>query len=260
MSHSPSRSYSPLTFLRGALLVSGFGLAILAAFVTGSDTASEDQMLALETITERTDGKPAVPDTDDTKTKAGNGSQTRSPDDVGWLTIDGTAIDYPIVQSGEGTPSDWYLSHDYWGSPSLHGHPFLDTRSRLDGQHLLIYGHRVGTTEKMFTQISSSHEPDRFMSIGSATWTGNDQVPSMFLPLCSLKVDETYAAIQTFTFDGVEGLRRWLSALAERSNAQAPNARRLIEKSVRALTLVTCSSAVPNGPERTLMIFVASYG
>ena len=38
-----------------------------------------------------------------------------NPDTVGYLKIDGTAIDYPVVK---GKDNDYYLTHDFYGEKS----------------------------------------------------------------------------------------------------------------------------------------------
>lgn len=51
--------------------------------------------------------------------------QARNPDVCGWLTIDGTNIDYPFVQ---GATNMDYINRDVTGAFSLSGSVFLDSR------------------------------------------------------------------------------------------------------------------------------------
>ena len=46
-----------------------------------------------------------------------------NPDTVGYLKIDGTAIDYPVVK---GKDNDYYLTHDFYGEKSKSG-PVMTT-------------------------------------------------------------------------------------------------------------------------------------
>ena len=64
-----------------------------------------------------------------------------NPDYAGWLTVDGTQADLPVVL---GTDNTWYLDHDFYGATSRHGTLFLDRQTdlALDG-NLLIYGHNM---------------------------------------------------------------------------------------------------------------------
>ena len=64
-----------------------------------------------------------------------------NPDLAGWIHIDGTKIDYPVMS----TPQDkeFYLHRGFDKNESFSGVPFLDTDSSLDGNHTVIYGHNM---------------------------------------------------------------------------------------------------------------------
>lgn len=59
-----------------------------------------------------------------------------------WITIDGTNIDYPVMQGNDNIK---YLNTDPFGEYSLSGSIFLDSRSAPDFTDLysLIYGHHM---------------------------------------------------------------------------------------------------------------------
>ena len=62
-------------------------------------------------------------------------------DCIGWLTIDGTNISYPVMY----TPSEpqKYLRRSFYGQYSQSGVPFLDGRCSTVGGNLIIYGHNM---------------------------------------------------------------------------------------------------------------------
>lgn len=62
-------------------------------------------------------------------------------DCIGWLSIDGTNISYPVMH----TPSDpqKYLRRNFYGKYSQSGVPFLDGRCNLQNTNLIIYGHNM---------------------------------------------------------------------------------------------------------------------
>lgn len=62
-------------------------------------------------------------------------------DCIGWLSIDGTNISYPVMH----TPSDpqKYLRRNFYGKYSQSGVPFLDGRCNLESTNLIIYGHNM---------------------------------------------------------------------------------------------------------------------
>ncbi|WP_312637314.1 class B sortase [Oscillibacter sp.] len=66
----------------------------------------------------------------------------QNPDIMGWLKINGTRIDYPVMQSGE--DPEFYLEHDFEKQANKNGVPFLDTRYSPEGSDvLLIHGHNM---------------------------------------------------------------------------------------------------------------------
>lgn len=62
-------------------------------------------------------------------------------DCIGWLSIDGTNISYPVMH----TPSDpqKYLHRNFYGKYSQSGVPFLDGRCDIQSTNLIIYGHNM---------------------------------------------------------------------------------------------------------------------
>lgn len=66
-----------------------------------------------------------------------------NPDFVGWIKIDGTGVNYPVMQSkGDG---EFYLSRDFDKNYNAHGVPFLDERCDVaDADNYVIYGHHMG--------------------------------------------------------------------------------------------------------------------
>lgn len=82
---------------------------------------------------------------------------TENADCIGWLSIDGTNISYPVMH----TPSDpqKYLRRNFYGKYSQSGVPFLDGRCDLQSSNLIIYGHnmRNGT---MFSDLKRYMDRD----------------------------------------------------------------------------------------------------
>lgn len=65
-----------------------------------------------------------------------------SDDMVAWITIDGTNIDYPVMQYSDNVK---YLNTDPYGNYSLSGSIYLDSRNSPDfsDDYSLIYGHHM---------------------------------------------------------------------------------------------------------------------
>ena len=78
-------------------------------------------------------------------------------DCIGWLSIDGTNISYPVMH----TPSDpqKYLRRNFYGKYSQSGVPFLDGRCNPQSTNLIIYGHNM-KNGKMFSDLKKYADKD----------------------------------------------------------------------------------------------------
>lgn len=79
-----------------------------------------------------------------------------NPDVVGWLKIDHTTIDYPVVQAEDNA---YYLTKDFHRNDNVTGSIFMDYRNRIDEQqkHWIIYGHYM-KDEIMFKGLLKYNE------------------------------------------------------------------------------------------------------
>jgi sortase B len=83
----------------------------------------------------------------------------QNADMVGWIKIDGTVIDYPVMY----TFDDFYLSHGFDKEESKSGVPFIDKRCTVEpfGTNTIIYGHHMknGT---MFAGLENYKDADYY--------------------------------------------------------------------------------------------------
>lgn len=63
-------------------------------------------------------------------------------DMVGWLSIPGTEIDYPVMQKAG---NEYYLHHDFYGEENRHGCLFVKDIADVNtpGDCFIIYGHNM---------------------------------------------------------------------------------------------------------------------
>lgn len=101
-----------------------------------------------------------------------------------WITMDGTNIDYPIVQ---GSDNEEYLNKDVYGEYSLAGSIFLDSRCSRDFEDFdeLVYGHHMEKHE-MFGDLDLYLEKDFF----DQNTTGTLLVPGKKIPVTVVAVME----------------------------------------------------------------------
>ena len=86
--------------------------------------------------------KPVVIEDDETPLTSYNAPSKIGNDYRGWLTIDGTFIDYPIMQ---GKDDFYYATHDAFGASKLTGITYLASANSPDfsDNYNIIYGHHM---------------------------------------------------------------------------------------------------------------------
>jgi|SRR5690625_2556293 len=85
----------------------------------------------------------------------------QNEDIVGWITVDGTKIDYPIVQAEDNVK---YLNRNFYLEESRAGSIFLDYRNDIrliDEKNIVIYGHRM-KDGSMFQHVTKFLDEDFF--------------------------------------------------------------------------------------------------
>ena len=83
--------------------------------------------------------------------------QGENPDVIGWITIPGTDIDFPVCQAPADDP-DYYLSHDAHGDWNCFGAVYLDADCAEGGlmgsANAVILGHHI-SGDLMFAPVAS---------------------------------------------------------------------------------------------------------
>lgn len=73
-------------------------------------------------------------------------------DMVGWITVNGTEIDYPIVRT---TDNGYYLQRNFYKEKDYNGWVFMDYRNNIDvlDDNTIIYAHNRFTSGVMFGSL-----------------------------------------------------------------------------------------------------------
>jgi len=72
---------------------------------------------------------------------------------IGWIKIDGTNIDYPVMQNKN--QPEYYLRRNFYKKYSSYGTPFLAYECNLEtSENLIIYGHHM-QNKKMFGELEN---------------------------------------------------------------------------------------------------------
>lgn len=162
-------------------------------------------------------------------------------DFVGWLTIDGTIIDYPVVKSSEDDP-DYYLRRNFNKEYSYAGCLFVGAGCDTDSDCFVIYGHNL-KTDNMFGTLDDYIDVDfvekhPYIRLGTPDGDYTYKVFSAFQTKISKNNDE---------FRYYESV----GELTEEEYAQ-------VVGNVRSLSVISRSD-VPQYPQQILYLSTCSY-
>lgn len=150
---------------------------------------------------------------------------------VAWLTLDGTKIDYPVMQ---GTDNSRFLNTDPFGAYSLSGSIFLDSRCSPDfsDEYSMIHGHHMDYG-KMFGALDDFLSKEYLESHRTGTLMvgrNADRVYSLDV-FASMQVSAKEQTVFDMKQDGIRAyIHSHASVLKEESDA-------------RILALSTCADA-----------------
>lgn len=152
---------------------------------------------------------------------------------IGWISIDNTAVDYPVMHTPEWPQK--YLRLNFYQQYSDSGVPFLDYRCTLDSDNLIIFGHnmRNGT---MFSSLKEYLNEGHLSSNSTILLETEDGAHefTIFAVACVDKLDSWYSFINAESEDDFNEAVQRIIRNAYYTNGDAP------EYGDRLLTLSTC--------------------
>jgi len=157
---------------------------------------------------------------------------------MAWVTMDGTAIDYPIMQADNNSK---YLKLDPFGNFALAGSIFMDSRNKSDftDDYTIIYGHHM-EGDNMFGALDRYRDEGWFNSHKTGTLITREGVEYTLTAFAVIEVPTSVPEIFNTTFsnninDRIDYVRKNAMFFEEPSG----------EKNILALT--TCVSATSSG-------------
>ncbi len=94
-----------------------------------------------------------------------------NPDVWGWISVDDTGIDFPIMFSGD---NEYYLDRTPTNETNRNGSIFADGRTESsleDNRNLIVYGHNMSTANIMFSELIDFTREDIFNTRGITVYT-----------------------------------------------------------------------------------------
>lgn len=106
-------------------------------------------------------GEKPAPTAKPTKTKSPTKQvlEEKNKDIVGWIKIDGTNVNYPVVQTDN---NSYYLDHNFKKQSSAAGAIFMYAENTFKDENISIYGHHMNNTkyEIMFSELVNYYNKD----------------------------------------------------------------------------------------------------
>lgn len=247
-------------------VIAGVALLAVGAALLLGERSGVDRYAALARDTRASVSDPAA--VGSTGPGQGNGGDaaagrdwdkilSENPEVAAWVSVANTDVDYPVMLPSEDKPADWYLRRDLWGDYSLAGTPYLERGTTATTPHSLVFGHHMASTGGMFTQLADDWDQGRFDEIGDLTWETPDGASRDLVPLFSMKVNKWYQPIQRTDLSDTTQLRSWLREVGADAWATADDWQGKADRATKAVTLVTCASAIADRDTRTVTVFVS---
>ena len=172
----------------------------------------------------------------------------QNPDLVGWLTIQGTKVDYPVVQKAE--DNDYYLNHSFDGSEDSAGTIYVDYRSDIVNPttNTMVYGHNMknGT---MFGSLKNYLQEDffkeyRYIQFNTIYEHRLYQVVSVCLSEVAYQDDDSY---RYYNFIQANNMEEWQAFVNNVDSLAIYQSDVSLSPADEILTLSTCNSYTEDG-------------
>lgn len=167
------------------------------------------------------------------------------PDLVGWISIDDTKIDLPVMQTSDNA---YYLDKDVNGSADVNGTLFLDCRDDFvkPSTNLIIYGHNM-KSGAMFGGLKQYLEESYFLTHDKIQFdTIYEKQTYQIIAVCLSDVGDE-GAYRYYNFIEAESDSDLDAFLSNIRNCAVYDKTQDVTKSDSLLTLSTCNNYVEDG-------------
>lgn len=174
-------------------LILAFVLLGLGFYLPGFIQKEKDESFRDEVVKEEVFPKDTVPEEKIDFEKLKDVNQ----DIYAWITIPGTTIDYPVLQSGDSKAEDYYLKHNVFGDSDIHGCIYSQKCNARDFSDsvTVLYGHNM-RDGSMFQQLHKYEDEDIFYKKG-------------FIEVYTPEAKRVYQVVAAYTMPAESILDKW---------------------------------------------------
>lgn len=169
-----------------------------------------------------------------------------NPDTVGWLTVNNTTVNYPVVQANN---NSYYLNHDFNKNSNSLGWVFMDYRNNANDldQNTVIYGHNIAKAKLMFGNLSATLKSSWYTKADNQYITFNTERGDMQWRIFSIY---TIAATNDYLYNTFATQADFLAFVEKMRSRSIYNFGAEIKENDKIITLSTCQS---NGKNRLVV-------
>lgn len=212
------------------------------AATTPSENMEEPEVTISGTFPEETVDKPD----EETILPKYQALYEENPEFFGWIRMDDTALDYPVMRSSE--DNDEYLYGDFEGDYCYAGVPFADYRCDRDSDNILIYGHNI-RDGSMFRSLFKYEDKNYWREHPTIMFSDlygdyEYEVLAVFRDRVYYKYEDVFKFYQFMDAENAEDFDYAISQFKEKSLYDTGvNA----EYGDKLITLITCAYHVEDG-------------
>lgn len=167
---------------------------------------------------------------------------------AGWIVIDGTDINYPVVQSK--VYQEFYLDHNFDGEEDDAGSIFADARNDLlpPDDNIIIYGHNM-KDGSMFGTLQYYLDKDYYdkhstLSFDTLRKHGTYKIAAVGLSKISEESDDTFKYYDFINADSKKEFKKYVENIKK---LEAYDTGVNLEYGDKLVTLSTCNSVEKDG-------------
>ncbi len=142
-------------------------------------------------------------------------AKEKNNDVIGWIRINDTNIDYPIVQTDN---NDYYLTHDFYKNKNQAGWIYMDFRNQMNfsNRNTILYGHgridgtMFGTLKQLLKKDWWETETHSYLTTESM----NKSIQWEIFSVYTIKAETYY--LNTY-FSNQDGYKTFLKTMKKRS-------------------------------------------
>lgn len=139
----------------------------------------------------------------------------KNPETVGWIKVNGTRVQYPVVQHSD---NDFYLEHDFYQYQTTNGWIFGDYRNNFEkfNDNTIIYGHNLingtmfGTIPYLLNNNWFDNPNNHYIKLSTKTTNSVWQIFSVY------RIEPTTDYLQA-QFNSIEARQNFFDMLKNRS-------------------------------------------